>query len=239
VQSLEVDLTGETLEFALAAAASEVNPNVLLGVGDQDALGDANLTFEAEGVGTEIDGMTASGALRFSAGQLPSISPLPAVDAALGTTLVGAAYNASEVSFSMADAVITIEPFTLESEIMKISGGATADLRGPLSGSMAIALPRGEVSEDAGVARNVLDAITAEDDWLTVPLVIGGTLEQPDFGPDTDAIARAVADAGRRAAETAATRAVDRLEQEVASGVESILGGVLAGAERRRPRRQQ
>jgi len=239
VETMAVDLTGEAIEYSIAAAASDVNPNVLLGVGDQTALGDANLTLQAQGTGTELDGLTANGALRLSAGALPSIDPLPAVDTILGTSLVGTAYNATEVRFGMAGSVITIEPFTLESEIMKISGGATADLGGPLAGNMAIGIPRGEVSEDAGVARNVLDAITAGDDWLTVPLVITGTLDEPDFGPDTDAITQAVADAGRRAVETAAGAAVDRLEQEVVSGIDSILGGVLGGEGRNRPRRKR
>ncbi len=239
VETMDVDLTGEAIEYSIAAAASDVNPNILLGVGDQTALGDANLTVQAQGVGTELAGITASGALRLAPGALPSIDPLPAVDAALGTSLVGTAYNATEVRFGMSGSVITIEPFTLESEIMKISGDATANLEGPLSGSMSIGIPRGEVSEDAGVARNVLDAITANDDWLTVPLLISGTLDEPDFGPDTGAITAALADAGRRAVESVATTAVDRLEQEVVSGIDSILGGALGNGERRRPRRKQ
>jgi len=239
VETMAVDLTGEAIEYTITAAANDVNPNILLGIGDQTALGDANLTVQAQGVGTELDGITASGSLRLSAGALPSIDPLPAVDEVLGTSLVGTAYNATEVRFSMAGSVVTIEPFTLESEIMKISGDATANLDGPLSGNVSIGIPRGEVSEDAGVARNVLDAITADNDWLTVPLLITGTLDEPDFGPDTDAITAALADAGRRAVETVATTAVDRLEEEVVSGIDSILGGVLGGEERRRPRRKQ
>jgi hypothetical protein len=236
---MDVDLTGTAIEYSIAAAANDVNPNILLGVGDQTALGDANLSVRAEGVGTELDGVTASGALRLSAGALPNIAPLPAVDAVLGTSLVGTAYSATEVQFAMAGSVVTVEPFTLESEIMKISGSATADLEGPLSGNLSIGIPRAEVSEDAGVARNVLDAITADDDWSTVPLVISGTLDEPAFRPDTEAITRAVAGAGRRAAASVATQAADRLQQEVTSGIESILGGVRGGEERRTPRRKQ
>jgi hypothetical protein len=239
VQTMDVDLTGTAIEYSIAAAANDVNPNILLGVGDQTALGDANLSVRAEGVGTELDGVTASGALRLSAGALPNIAPLPAVDAVLGTSLVGTAYSATEVQFAMAGSVVTVEPFTLESEIMKISGSATADLEGPLSGNLSIGIPRAEVSEDAGVARNVLDAITADDDWSTVPLVISGTLDEPAFRPDTEAITRAVAGAGRRAAASVATQAADRLQQEVTSGIESILGGVRGGEERRTPRRKQ
>jgi hypothetical protein len=228
VKQLVVDASGEVLTYSLSAGADDVNPNVLLGIPEQDALGNGELTLEASGTGVGLDGLSARGILHLADGGVPDIGPLSAVDKALGTSVVGARYKPVEVRFTMQGSAVDIEPFTLESELLKVSGGAKADLDGPLAGRMVVGLPRSEVSEDAGVARNVLDAITNDDQWLNIPVVIGGTLSEPAFGPDGDAIRKAVAEAGKQAARGAAQRGAARLEQEVSEGLQNVLGGRLA-----------
>lgn len=229
VQELSVDTTGEMLTYRLSASADAIDPNVLLGIPEQDALGNGTLTVEASGVGVGRDGIDATGSLRIDGGEVPDVGPLARVDGALGTSIVGAGYEPTEVSFSLVDAVLSIAPFALESDLLRIAGNADANLGGPLAGRMVIGVPRGQVQENPGVAANVLDAITNDDDWLNIPVVIGGTLQAPTFGPDGDAITQAVADAGRRAAADVAQRGVERVQEEVREGVSGLLSGRLGG----------
>jgi hypothetical protein len=104
-----------------------------------------------------------------------------------GTSLVGAPYQATEAPFHVDKNQLTLESFRLETPQAALDLKGTVDLDGPLALSLALRTPREGLVIDE-VPDQVLDALTSDDGWVTVPLQITGTQAEPRVLPDADAL---------------------------------------------------
>ena len=123
-------------------------------------------------------------------------------------------------SNAVADGVIEIDPFDIVTEIARISASGTVALEQEIDVKLAVSFPRDLFSRE-GVSEEVLDALTDREQWLTIPLAITGTPQNPRFGPDMDVVAEAT----RFLAEQAKESLTRRAREELTGFVGRRLGG--------------
>jgi hypothetical protein len=174
--------------YALSLRGDPLDVNAIAG-STGGGFGPGVLELDAEGYGTDSKGIKGRGILRLAGGKLPSSPALLAVEKALGrgTSLVGAPYQATEAPFHIDNNQLTLEGFRLETPQAALDLKGTVDLDGPLALSLALRTPREGLVIDE-VPDQVLDALTDDEGWVTVPLQITGTQAEPRVLPDANAL---------------------------------------------------
>jgi hypothetical protein len=126
-----------------------------------------------------------------AAGKLPSHPVLAGVARGIGrAAIAGAPYEATEVRFRISEDRLVLEPFALVSPdlALRVGGRVGLDPEGALDLELAVDVPREGVVVE-GVGGDVLDALTDERGWLSVPMRVTGTSESPSVRPDAGALA--------------------------------------------------
>ena len=175
--------------------------------GASHGFGPGTVRFEAEGSGAETNDIKASGGLQLTAGEFPDIDMFTGVDKALGKqVLVGAAYEATEASFTLENNVIRLSPFRFTSDVARLDLSGTVSLEGPIGLKFTVATPRdGLVIQGVGGA--MLDVLADDDGWVPVPMTVGGTLEAAKVRPDSGALVAQARQGTEREVKKAATEA--------------------------------
>lgn len=174
--------------YTLALIGDPLDVNAIAG-SSSGGFGPGVLDLDAEGFGTDSRGIKGKGVLRLAEGKLPSSPALAGVEKALGrgTSLVGAPYQATDAPFHIENNRLTLEGFVLETPQAALDLKGTVDLDGPLALNLVLRTPReGLVINE--VPPQVLDALTDDEGWVSVPLRITGTQEEPRVLPDSQAL---------------------------------------------------
>ncbi len=185
---LAVDFNQIPFGYTLALRGDPLDVNAIAGATD-GGFGPGVLEFDAEGYGTDSRGIKGQGVLRLAEGKLPSSPALVGVENALGrgTSLVGAPYKATDAPFHIENNRLTLEDFQLETPQAALDLKGTVDLDGTLALSLALRTPREGLVIDE-VPDEVLDALADDEGWISVPLRITGTREEPRVLPDSKAL---------------------------------------------------
>ncbi|HKV07628.1 MAG TPA: AsmA-like C-terminal region-containing protein [Thermoanaerobaculia bacterium] len=207
----DADLTRDPLTYSLAMAVDPLDTNAILAAGTT-GLGPGTLSFDATGFGTETRDLTGKGTLNLAAGKVPGSPLFAAIEIALGRAdLKGSAYQPMVIPFRIQKDRLHFEPFEMRTSLLSLGLSGWADLAGPLDLKIAVKAPRDAVAL-ARVPSEVLDLVD-DGGWVTVPLHVSGTLENPKVTADAEAL-RAM---GRRAVHEA-------VRQQVEKGVSKVLG---------------
>jgi hypothetical protein len=218
VEPIALRKTSSAVAYQIGATAKSVDVNRLLGVG-ASGLGPASFTVAANGDSPQPEDLRADGTLQLAPGKLPGIKPLALLDKVLGTSVVGTPYQATAVKFALAGDRLTLQPFTLTSGGLRLGVGGSIDASGPLALKVSVAVRRADMKPDRDFSQQTLDALTDKAGWLSFPVTVSGTLEDPSMAPDMDAIKQTVA----RAAKAAVKGGVEKVERAVADQ----LGGLI------------
>lgn len=185
---LAVDFNQIPFGYTLSLQGDPLDVNAIAGATD-GGFGPGLLTFDAEGYGADSGGLKGKGVLHLAAGTLPSTPALVGIEKAIGrgTSLVGAPYEATEAPFSIGNNRLTLDGFQLETPQAALDLKGTADLDGPLALNLVLRTPReGLVINE--VPNEVLDALADDEGWVSVPLRVTGTREEPRVRPDAQAL---------------------------------------------------
>jgi len=129
---------------------------------------------------------------------LPSIPLLETLERTLGATrILGAPYKATRTPFRVEGGRVFFDRLRLESEQVAIDLGGWTSFEGPLDLRLAVRAPRPGMAIK-GVPGSVLDALTDEEGWVSVPFDVKGTSEAPRVRPDVNALLRQARRAGSR-----------------------------------------
>ncbi len=201
----DVDFNHAPFTFALDAT-SQHDLNLMLET--PGGLGPASARFAAEGVGSDVALLQASGDVELAPGQFPASPVLVQIDDALGKpVLANASYEATTLSFRLRDNRLTLEPFRLTTPSARLDVTGELDLAGPLDFSIALATPREGLNVE-GTSAAVLDVLADNEGWVPVPFRISGTLEEPRARPDVGTLASMAASGAKREATEKATDAL-------------------------------
>jgi hypothetical protein len=203
VERVELDLGQDPYRYRVTASARDLDLNAFLTDIDAVGLGSASLSLDAAGEGPGLAGAVVEMVIELADGTLPSVELLSSIDRFLGTSLDSAPYQGTEIRLSLVEGLLEIEPFELVSGVAKLGIAGTVELDGEIDLKVPVGLPR-EVFQREDVSEEVLDALTSRD-WMTIPLAVTGTVDDPRFGPDMDAVrelTRRLADSAKDAART-------------------------------------
>lgn len=211
---LDADLTRDPLAYRLALRVDPLDANAVLAAGPGGGFGPGTLVFGATGTGTETRDMSGEGTLSLAAGRLPGSPLFTAIEAVLGRArLSGAAYEPVTIPFRIREDRVHFAPFEVRTALLALGMSGWADLAGPLDLRIAVRAPR-ETLALARVPSGVLDLVD-DGGWVTVPLRVSGTLENPRVIADAEALRaqgrRAVRETIRRRVERGARRVLGRL----------------------------
>ena len=196
VSQFDLDLRREPSPYSIAIGGS-YDLNSAVAAEGSDSFGPASLQMVLEGSGPGLDQMTGAGVLRLESGAIPSFSMVSLIERLLGEQLItGMRYEATNIEFTLADAVLELAPFVMPLEKMQISGRGTVELSGSLDLQLGIKLPREQVHV-RGI-EGAIDGLT-EDGWTTLPFEIGGTLGDPDVSIDSSIYKDAAVGMGKKA----------------------------------------
>lgn len=215
VPRLMVDMTTAPTTLEMEMAADSIDLGVLAGYPEAQPLGDAALTATLSG--STGGALTGGGVFQLEPGGLPQSPSLTALDALLGTSLSSAVYEQATIHANPVPGGIRIEPFELLSSAVRLRGDGTLMEGQTLDMSMSVGIPRAAASA-VNFTDTVLDVLTDEDGWVNFPVRVAGTVLEPSYGVDMDAVKA-----------LAAARARRSLMDEGGRRLGRILGGVCCG----------
>ena len=201
----QVDFNPVPFTYTMSAQGDPLDLNSMTGA--SEGFGPGTLRLEAEGSGAETKDIKATGGLQLAAGEFPDIDMFTGVDKALGKpVLVGAAYEATEVSFTLENNVIRLSPFRFTSGAARLDLSGTVSLEGPIGLEFSVATPRDGL-EIQGVGGATLDVLADDEGWVPVPMTVGGTLLAAKVRPDSGALLAQARRGAKREVKKAATEA--------------------------------
>jgi uncharacterized protein involved in outer membrane biogenesis len=195
------------LAYSLDLRGDPLDLNALAGRAD-GGFGPATLELAASGEGAGAAALRGRGVLRMRPGRLPASPLMEGLQAALGTTLVGTRYEASQTPFRLQDGRASFDSFRLSAPPLTIEMRGWIALDGPLSLAVQVRAPRSAV-RIAGVSAEALDVLADDEGRIAVPLTVRGTQASPVVRPDTGAL---LAQAGRGLGRSAIEKAARGLE---------------------------
>ena len=186
--SLRADLARVPFEYRFSVQADPINVNQIVGLGRDGSLGPGRLEMEGEGQGPESADLKADGFLHLDNGQLPSHPILQKAQAVVGIQdLIGGQYEATDAQFQVENNKVMVDGFSLETARAGLNIAGWVALEGPLEMKIGLRTPREGLSIPK-VPPVALDIMADDQGWVTVPLLVTGTLEDPRVIPDLDSL---------------------------------------------------
>lgn len=215
-----VDFNPVPFAYTMTATGEPLDLNGM--VGATDGFGPASVQLDADGEGADTKDVGATGGLKLAAGVFPDVDILSGIDQALGKqVVVGAEYEATELSFVLENNVMRLAPFRFTSEFARLDLDGTVDLTGPIDLGLSVATPR-EGIEIEGATSTVLDVMSDDAGWVPIPMSITGTLEKAKVRPDAKALMAQAGQGAKREVTEKATEAVGE-----------ALGGLFGGRKKK------
>lgn len=213
VAALDLDMRQDPPSYHLEAGGA-FDLNSFVEAEGAGGFGPAAVSLTLDGAGPDPDGATGDGSLRMEAGTIPAFPMVAKIEKLLGKSLItGTPYEVTDMNFTLANGVATIQPFGLVLENLQINGSGTVNLDGPLNLRIDIRLPRASV--DIGALDSLIEGMTDEEGWTVIPFTVGGTTGEPDVSIDMTAAKEAAKGAAKDAAGKAVDKAVDKVEDKV------------------------
>ena len=200
IDELAVDVTQSPATYNLSLGGA-VDLNGLLGAEGDGGFGPVQLEFGAAGEGPETEDLAGQGVLHLAAGSIPTTEAVAKIEKLLQKPLVsGSAYEATDIPFEVVNNILVIQPFEIVGSGIRIAGAGTVDLAGPVSAAADIRVP-GEGLTLVGIPADALRYMTDAEGFMTVPFIIGGTMDELDVGLDSKAITASAKDSAKTAVE--------------------------------------
>ena len=189
-----VDLTQDPYTYRTSLEGADLDLNAILNIAGERALGTARLAFSGGGTGSRTADFTGVGQVHLEAGKIPEIPALEQIDAFLATPIAGLAYEATRIDFEVADDRLRIAPFQIVSDVLRISAEGSVDIEGNLRMHGVMTMPPDNAPSFSSnpIFEQFAAALADDEGWMSIPLLIGGTVEEPDIGPDYDALLAAL-----------------------------------------------
>jgi hypothetical protein len=216
-----VDFNERPFVYHMEARGDGIDLNKMLS--SPGGLGGATVNVTADGQGPSSAAVKAKGTVKLASGKLPAIPALLGIDRALSkSVLVERPYQATDLSFTLAKDVLTLAPFHVEVERARLGLDGTAALAGALDMDVALATPIEGIRID-GVASHVLQTLADAQGWISIPISITGTMEQPRIRPDGGALMAQTKQGIKREAKELATDAATRAKQKAGEALKRSL----------------
>jgi uncharacterized protein involved in outer membrane biogenesis len=212
VADTTIDFNPVPFTYKLSAKGEPIDLNGMVGAkGAKDGFGAATVQLDAHGAGPETKDLAATGGMQLAEGKFPDASMFKQIDDALGKkAVVGSKYEATKMTFRLANNQVKLSPFRFESGDARLDVSGTMSLAGPIDFDASIATPREGLNVE-GVGGSVLDVLADSEGWVPVPMAIGGTMEDPKVRPDVKALAAQAGQGVKRGATQKATEALGGL----------------------------
>ena len=186
--TLSADFNSQPFSYRLTATAAPIDLNEMVDLDKDPVLGPAQLQFEGQGRGASPDGLVGHGTLHLDPGKIPDQPILSATEKVLGMSgLVGGEYEATDARFQVANGRVTIDEFALKNPQAEVSLGGDVDLDGPIRLQVRLKGKANEMSVP-GVPQQVLQTLAGSQGWVTIPLKVTGTRDDPRVEPDAEAL---------------------------------------------------
>ncbi len=184
VEEIDIDLAQDPYRYRVSIEAESIDLNHILDL--PGGIGPARLELRGNGEGPGMGGAVAEMTIWIDQGTLPSVALLDRIDRLVGTALDRAAYEALDLRLSLADDVLEIDPVEVVTEVARLDLSGSIELGGGIDLRAGVGIPR-ETFTASDVSDDVLDALTRRG-WLTIPLHVTGTVDDPRFAPDMEVI---------------------------------------------------
>ena len=186
--NLKMDLNPVPFQYEFSAQGDPINVNQIVGLGPDGSLGPGRLTLKGHGRGPQSRNLKAGGVLHLDNGQVPSHPILKQAQDLVGIEhLIGGEYKATDTNLEVSNDRVNVDQFALETAAAGVDIDGWADLEGPLQMRIGLRAPREGLSIPK-VPPVVLDTLADEKGWVTVPLLVTGTRENPRVALDMDAL---------------------------------------------------
>ncbi len=208
IQGLEADLGVPTMPFELTLTG-KVDLDQILEVEGGGSFGESTLELALSGEGPDPARAQGDGTLHVPDGQLPSFKALELIERLLGGPSVsGEDYLGPDIVFHLSEGTLVLDPFELGLERLRLAAGGWVELAGPIDLRAAVKAPRESVNVKA--LDPFIDSLTDAEGWTAIPIVIGGTLEEPDVDVDLSSVKETAVDMGKSAAKNAVGGMLER-----------------------------
>lgn len=185
VAKLDLDLRQEPPIYHLEAGGS-FDLNSFVNSEGPGGFGPASVALTLNGAGPDPDGAIGEGGLRMEAGTVPAFPMIAKIEGLLGEPLItGNPYQVTDMDFTLANGVATIQPFDLVLENLQINGSGNVNLDGPLDLRISIKIPRELVHIE--LLDGMIDGMTDEEGWTVIPFTVRGTTGDPEVAIDMSA----------------------------------------------------
>ena len=206
---LEMNLKSSPLQYNMDLEGDPLDTNAILGGNGQGSYGPSKLQLKGAGIGPDSANFNADGTFALSQGTLPSSEALAAIEWMIGKTkLVGAKYKTSATPFKVYENKVRIDHFLLELEQASLQLSGLIYLDGPLSMRLDVKAPRQNVKIKE-VPNEVVDSLTDDAGWVSIPFQVRGTSREPNVYLDTQAL---FAQAGQGAVKVIKKKLKDKLQ---------------------------
>jgi hypothetical protein len=200
-----VDFNPVPFTYSMNAQADPLDVNGF--VGATEGFGPAVVELKALGEGAETKDVEAEGGVQLGEGTFPDVAVFSGIDKALGKqAVVGSPYQATEMKFRLANNVVTLAPFRLVTNSVRLDLEGTLSLEGPIKFELVAATPR-EGLDVEGIGASALDVLADDEGWVPVPIQVSGTMDDPKVRPDAKALMAQAGQGAKREVKQKATEA--------------------------------
>jgi hypothetical protein len=198
VSELVVDLTPDPYTFRASLSGTDIDLNGLLGIEDPDALGLVSIEMDAAGAGPETASIVGSGRIHLTEGHIPDLPELDQVAELLGLRLAGLRYAPAIIEFTVGGDRIDVPPFEILGDGLRLEADGELGIGGGVDARARVSVPRQDInmgSWQGDLSEGLVDALTDENGWVSIPLLIGGTVDELQVRPDSAALIAALQEA--------------------------------------------
>lgn len=188
---LVVDLTSAPYTYRTSLAGADIDLNGFLGIEESDALGLVSIEMDAGGAGPETASIVGSGRIHLAEGHIPDLPALDQVAELLGLRLAGRRYEPTIIEFTVGGNRVEVSPFEILGDGLRLEASGELGIGGGVDARARISVPRQHLNMgtwQGGLADGIVDALTDENGWVSIPLLIGGTVDELQVRPDSTAL---------------------------------------------------
>lgn len=195
LQQLVADLAPDPYTYRLALSGSDIDLNLLLDDAPAAALGAAGVELDASGSGPGTGEVVGRGRVHLAAGRIPDLPALRQIAELIGLQLAGLPYEATDIDFTLGNDRVDVSPFAVVSELLRLEAAGRIDVDGALAARARVAVPREHIELGAwqgDFTAGLVDALTDDRGWVSIPLLVDGTVAEPRVRPDAEQLLAAL-----------------------------------------------
>jgi hypothetical protein len=198
VTELVVDLTPDPYTYRMSLAGADIDLNGFLGIEESDALGLLSIEMDAAGAGPETGNVVGHGRIHLAEGRIPDLPALDQVTELLGLHVAGLRYEATIIDFTIGGNRVEVPPFEILSDGVHLQASGELAIDGAVDARTRVSVPRQDINLgdwQGDVADGLVEALTDENGWVSIPLLISGTVDELQVRLDSVAVLAALQEA--------------------------------------------